>query len=306
MHADLDVVLTVDRLSHRYRRGAPALRDLSFTLPAGAMLGVLGGTGAGKSTLLRSIAGLLRPTTGAVQVGGVSTAQRALLLNGTIAYVSADIPLPVDGTLGDLERFLAPLHPRWDAAIAAILRDRFALSTSQRMNRLSPCAARQIALLCALAAQPPVLVLDEPFRGADPPARDVMQRALLAQASASNTTVVLATAEVSEVEPTLTHAALLIDGTLAAFGATDALAQRFCRCRVVGDDFTLAALAREQPWLGAERAGRMLRLTVDVERTPIDAPMLERRYPAAQSIDIEPLTLPDLLQALSERREIAA
>uniref|UniRef100_UPI0033408159 ATP-binding cassette domain-containing protein n=1 Tax=Gemmatimonas sp. TaxID=1962908 RepID=UPI0033408159 len=155
-----DVV--VDQVSYRYTRAKNAICDVSFEIPDGALLGVFGPNGAGKSTLLQCVAGLLTPATGAVRIGGTSSADRALIENGTVTFVSEATRLPTDSTLGGLIRWITPLHNRWDANLALSLSERFHLDANRRIGTFSRGEYLKAALLCALATQPRVLILDEP------------------------------------------------------------------------------------------------------------------------------------------------
>lgn len=112
----------IDAVSYRYGRADDALHDVSLETPSGAILGSLGANGAGKTTLLQCCAGLRKPASGRVLVDGVSSAGRALIVSGMISYVAESARLPDDMTLQQLERWIAPLHPRWHATLATSLR----------------------------------------------------------------------------------------------------------------------------------------------------------------------------------------
>ncbi len=287
--------IVVDRVSFRYTRAVEAIRDVSLELPAGAILGLFGPNGAGKSTLLQCAAGLRTPSSGDVRVDGVSSAARALIVNGTLAFVSESIRLPGHMTLGALARWIAPLHPRWDSALVATLTERFQLDHSRRIATFSRGEYLKAALLCALASRPSVLILDEPFAGIEVAARDSVLRGLLSLASTSGTTVMLASHDVGEVASLLSHVAVLVHGQLRVFGTVDQVGERFLRITMSGGDGQLQALAQEQSWLSVERSGRMLRVVADRVRTPVDAAMLERRFVDATSIEVEPISLRDVV-----------
>ena len=161
--------ISVDGVSYRYRRGVDALHDVTFEAPPGAILGLLGANGAGKTTLLQCCAGLREPTAGRVRIGGELSERRVLIVRGVIGYVAAGVELPRDLTLQALERWIAPLHRRWDPALATQLRERFALDASRRLTSFSRGETMKAALLCALAAQPSVLLMDEPLSGSQTP-----------------------------------------------------------------------------------------------------------------------------------------
>ena len=296
----------IDQVSYRYTRAVEAIRDVSFDIPTGAVLGLFGPNGAGKSTLLQCVAGLLSPASGGVCIGGVSSANRALIENGTVTFVSEAIRLPTDITLGALTRWIAPLHARWDAALASSLAERFHLDPKRRVVTFSRGEYLKAALLCALAANPPVLILDEPFAGIEVATRDAIVGGLIASANANGTTVMLASHDVDEVASLLTHAAVLVKGALRVFGSMEEVGERFSQITMVAEDAALLALAHEQPWRRVERSGRMLRVVADAITTPVNESMLVRRYDGASSIVVEPLPLREVVAMCTRDADTSA
>lgn len=296
--------VTADSVSYRYANASAnndsALTDVSFTLPPGAVLGVFGPNGAGKSTLLRCIAGLLTPTAGVVQIGGVSSANRTRIVDGTVAYVSSSVQLPRALTLHELQRQIAPFHARWDWNLATDLEHRFAIDGSKQLSSLARGEALLASLICALASRPLLLLLDEPFSGTDLRTRDAVLRGLLTESAANGTSVVITSHEVNDLESALTHVGVLAGGQLCAFGTTEELAERFSRVSMIASERDAMMLAQEQPWLSIERAGRMVRVVVDNTVTPIDPWMLERRFQDADSLHVESMPLREVVQLLSK------
>lgn len=285
----------VDRVSYKYAGGAAALHDVSFELPAGAVLGVFGPNGAGKTTLLQCVAGLRAPAVGTISIGAVSSANRALIEQGAVTFVSEAIRLPDDMTLHALLRWVAPLHARWNRALAQSLIERFQLDAARRINAFSRGEYMKAALVCALAANPEVLILDEPFAGIEVATRDAIVRGVVAAASETGMTVMLASHDVDEVATLLTHASVLVSGALHVFGSTESIGERFSRITMVGSDEQLRTFSSEQRWHSVERSGRMVRVVADAIHTPIDGPMLERRYADVTSVAVEPLSLRDVV-----------
>lgn len=290
--------VSMEDVSYRYSRHGDTLHDVSIEAPSGAILGLLGANGAGKTTLLQCCAGLREPASGRVLVDGVSTARRALIVSGVIGYVAESVQLPSEMTLQQLERWLAPLHARWDAALATSMHERFGLDAKRRLATLSRGEYMKAALLCALAAQPRVLIMDEPLAGIDLVTKDEILRGLLAIAGASGTTVLLASHDIAEVETVLSHVAIMTHGRVCVSGSIEAVRDRYRQVTMVGGDALLDALAGEQRWLDMERAGRMMRIVADGERTPLDAGMLQRRFEGAESITVENLSLRELFSSV--------
>jgi len=298
--------IAITGLSYRYRRGAHALQDVTLDVPSGAILGLLGANGAGKTTLLQCCAGLRQPDVGRVLVGGDDVAARALIVRGVLGYVAAGMELPRDVTLSALERWIAPLHRRWDPDLASSLRERFGLDGTRRLATFSRGEYMKAALLCALAAQPRVLLMDEPLSGIDSVSRDEIARGLLVAAATVGITIVIASHDIAEIESVLSHVAILVSGRLRCAGTLDEIQARYRRITMLGSDEVLGALAREQSWLDVTRAGRMLCVVADTSRTPLDPAMLRRRYAAADSLTVEDLSLRDVFSSVVRSGRVAS
>jgi ABC-2 type transport system ATP-binding protein len=147
------------------------LQDLSLELEPGQVMGFVGPNGAGKSTTIRLIMGLIGADTGEIRVLGCRMPEDAALAKRDIGYVSADMRLFPNATVGWHMNFVASLNPGWDAGYAATLVKRFNLRPEQTARSLSHGEHVKAALLLALARRPRLLILDEPTTGLDPVAR---------------------------------------------------------------------------------------------------------------------------------------
>jgi energy-coupling factor transport system ATP-binding protein len=165
-------VLTVSHLSHRYSTGLTALDDVDLEIRQGEFVAVLGQNGSGKTTLVKHLNGLLRPTTGTIQVGGRdSTTMSVLELGNTVGYVFQNPDHQIfSDTIGQevafglVKRGLPEdeIHERVTEALKAVglsgreEDDPFSLTKGQR---------QRVAVASVLAVRPEVLILDEPTTG---------------------------------------------------------------------------------------------------------------------------------------------
>ena len=147
------------------------LQDLWLDLEPGQVLGFVGPNGAGKSTTLRIAMGMLAADAGEVRVLGCPMPEAQAVAKRDIGYVSADMRLIPNATLGWHMTLLSSIHPDWDADYAARLLKRFNLRPAQAARSLSHGEQIKAALLLALARRPRLLILDEPTTGLDPVAR---------------------------------------------------------------------------------------------------------------------------------------
>ncbi|MFB7368481.1 ABC transporter ATP-binding protein [Streptomyces sp. NPDC056222] len=206
--------LSTEGLGKRYdKRGRGwALRDCSFSLPAGRICAVVGPNGAGKSTLLALTAGLLRPTEGSVRAPA----------REQLAYVAQDKPLYPQLTIDETLRMGRELNPdRWDRAVAE--RVTAGLDPAARVRSLSGGQRTRVALALALGKRPELLLLDEPMADLDPLSRHELMGVLMADAADRGTTVVMSSHILGELEGACDHLLLVDGGRIRLDGAIDDL-----------------------------------------------------------------------------------
>jgi ABC-2 type transport system ATP-binding protein len=165
----MTAVLRARGLGKRFRRHR-ALSDCTLDIPAGRVVGLVGPNGAGKTTLLSLAAGLLRPTSGTIEVcGGRPAGDPAQLAK--VGFVAQDTPTYARLTVAEHLRLGARLNPGWDARPAADRIQRLGLPPGRRAGELSGGQRAQLALTLAIAKRPELLILDEPVASLDPLAR---------------------------------------------------------------------------------------------------------------------------------------
>ena len=162
--------LVVHGLSKTYE-DTEAVRDLSFSVSAGEILGLVGPNGAGKTTSLRSICGVLPLQHGSVEICGVSLAEDEALAKSRLAWIPDD-PQPFDSlTVQEHLRFTAALYgvPDWEPRAEALLH-RFELHEKREAlgGELSRGMRQKLAFCCAWIHSPQVVLMDEPLSGLDP------------------------------------------------------------------------------------------------------------------------------------------
>jgi ABC-2 type transport system ATP-binding protein len=194
-----------------------ALKDVSLQVPPGAVYLLVGPNGAGKSTTLKILLDLMRANEGTAEVFGLDSRTRAPEVRANVGYVPER---PDWGygwmRVGRLLEHHALYYPTWDAAYALKLAQKFELRMDRKMGVLSKGQARRVHLTMALAHRPPLLLLDEPTDGLDPLMRDETLGVLADHLAESETTVVLSTHHVEEVERLADHIGVLRNGELRA------------------------------------------------------------------------------------------
>jgi ABC-2 type transport system ATP-binding protein len=144
---------------------------VSLAIEPGQVVGLLGKNGAGKTTLIRIAMGMLEAQEGSVRLFGMDPREEAVEVKRRVGYVSEDQILPPFLRVGEVIDLHRRLFPTWDEQMERRLCERFELPRSAKIKSLSKGQARQVALLCAVAHRPELLILDEPAGGLDPAAR---------------------------------------------------------------------------------------------------------------------------------------
>ncbi|WP_043835527.1 ABC transporter ATP-binding protein [Muricoccus aerilatus] len=218
-------MIRFEGVSHQYGT-LEALRGVSFEVPAGALCVLLGESGSGKSTLLRTVNRLIEPTAGRVLLDGrdVAGIDPQALRRG-IGYVIQSVGLfphrSVAGNVATVPRLLgwdrARVEPRVNALLEMVGLDP-GTYRDRRPATLSGGQAQRVGLARALAADPPVLLMDEPFSALDPGTRRGLQTALRRIHAETGKTILLVTHDLEEALVLADRIAVMAEGRLVAEG----------------------------------------------------------------------------------------
>ncbi|HEU5419656.1 MAG TPA: ABC transporter ATP-binding protein [Streptosporangiaceae bacterium] len=220
----ISTVLRARGLGKRYRRRW-ALSDCTLDIPAGRVVGLVGPNGAGKTTLLSLAAGLLRPTSGTIEVcGGRPGSGRGQLAR--VGFVAQDTPAYAGLTIADHLTLGARLSPGWDARLAASRIRRLGMSPGQRAGSLSGGQRAQLALTLAIAKRPELLILDEPVASLDPLARDAFLRDLHDTVADQELSVVHSSHLISDLERVCDYLIVLAASRVQVAGEVSELLAR--------------------------------------------------------------------------------
>jgi ABC-2 type transport system ATP-binding protein len=215
-------MLKVDGLRKSYD-GVAAVRGLTFDVPAGEVLGLVGHNGAGKTTTLRCVAGILRPTGGHVEIAGIDVAANPVAAKQQLAFVPDEPHLFEYLTVEEHLRFVARLYRVADAEQrAGPLLEELELTAKRRAlpDELSRGMKQKLAIACALLHDPQVLLLDEPLTGLDPVGIRRMKATIAARARAG-AAVVLSSHLLHLVEELCTRLLVMRRGRVVAYGSID-------------------------------------------------------------------------------------
>src|SRR6186997_494905 len=234
-----------------------AIDDLNLAVPEGSVFALIGPNGTGKTTPIRMLMNILHPDRGDITVLGTPSRNLGPGDFQRIGYVSESQRLPGGLTLDQYFAYLRSLYPAWDRDLEKELCAQFELPPSRRIRHLSHGMRLKTLLVGALAFRPKLLVLDEPLSGLDTLVRDEVVNGLLQQAA--DTTILISSHELTEIESFTTHVAFMQNGRLLLQESIERLQSRFRAVMV-----TLSAVKElPQPlpegWLLPEVDGHRLR-----------------------------------------------
>jgi len=195
------------------------LDGLDLELATGQVTVLLGQNGAGKSTLLRVLLGLLQPRAGMVQVLGANPLREHRRVLQRVGYVP-DVPDCYPWmTARDLFQFLAPQYPTWNVSLCRELCARLQVPQWTKVQALSRGQGMKLMLVAALAPEPDLLLLDEPFAGLDPLVKEEVLSGVLDALRGAERTVLCATHELDIAARIADRIAVLERGRIVQHGS---------------------------------------------------------------------------------------
>ena len=184
--------IRVEGLTRRFWR-KEVLTGLDLTVETGETVVVLGRNGAGKSTLFKLLLGGLSASSGSIEVAGLDPLRQGAELRGNIGYVPTTPDAYPWMTFSDLCRFLESHYARWSRERAGDLAAQLDVPPRTPFKAMSRGEGMKAMLCAALASDPQLLLLDEPFAGLDPIVREEVLRGVIGHLKNSRRTVLCAT-----------------------------------------------------------------------------------------------------------------
>ena len=205
----------------KYYGDYPAVRDVSFDVAKGQVVGFLGPNGAGKTTTMRVLAGFLTASSGRATIDGLDVFTESVEVRRRIGYMPENCPLYPDMRVAEYLRFRAGIkgvHGRHAGYKIDYVLKRCWLTDVRRqlIGTLSKGYRQRVGLADTLLADPPVLILDEPTAGLDP--TQIRESRKLIRELGQQHTILLSTHILPEVEMTCDRVIIINRGQVAASG----------------------------------------------------------------------------------------
>lgn len=227
--------LAVTGLCKQYR--GFSLQDVTFSVPRGTIVGLVGENGAGKSTTLRAVMGLTRIDAGKVELLGQEAA--GFDTRSRIAMVCDSGNFPGRYTPQQIGRLLRSVYPQWDDSLYHSLLQKLGLPEKKKMQQFSRGMQMKLAIAAAFAQQAELLVLDEATSGLDPAVRDDILDMLLDFVQDAARSVLVSSHITGDLEKVADYIVFLHRGKLVFEKPKDELRYRYGIIRCTGEQYPL-------------------------------------------------------------------
>ncbi len=249
-------VLQLHDIHRSYGWNKKVLEGVNLEVNRGEVVGLVGRNGTGKTTLLRIAMAMLTPHKGNVRVFGEDPWERPVEVKRRVGYVSEDQILPSYMRAGNVIAIHRSLYPTWDVALERQLSEKLGIDLKQKIRSLSKGQARKLALLCAVAHSPELLILDEPAGGLDPVARQEFLETAIELLVNRGTSIVFSSHQMSDIERIASRVAVLHRNRIILDEPVDTLRESFTLA--VFDRAASLAVQNHEGYFSARKVGERL------------------------------------------------
>ena len=229
----MTAVISAKGLTKRFGKTI-AVDNISFEIPAGRIVGLIGPNGSGKTTALKAILGLT-PFEGTLSVLGLDPRTQRDELMQQVCFIADVAILPRWLSVGNAVDFVAGVHPKFDRAKAERYLASTKLKPTLKVKEMSKGMVVQLHLALVMAIDAKLLVLDEPTLGLDILYRKQFYQHLLEEYFDENKTIVVTTHQVEEIEHILSDLMFIRDGKIVLSSTMDDVGTRFVEVMVSAD-----------------------------------------------------------------------
>lgn len=221
----MENMLEITRLAKSYE--GFALKEISFALPKGYIMGFIGPNGAGKTTTIKLILNLIRKESGHIQIFGMDSIRDEVAVKSRIGFVH-DAPLFYDYLgLHQIKNIIAPFYKRWDDAVYKRLFAEFELPEGKKFKELSRGTKMKFALALALSHHADLIIMDEPTSGLDPVFRRELLEKLGQLLQDEEKSILFSTHITSDLERIADYITFINGGEIVFSAAKDAVLEQW-------------------------------------------------------------------------------
>ncbi|RLU42414.1 ABC transporter ATP-binding protein [Streptococcus iniae] len=199
--------------------GKKVIDDLTFTIPSGKIIGLLGPNGCGKTSLIKMINGLLQPNKGDIVIDGF---RPSIETKRIVSYLPDTSYLREEMKISDIINYFDDFYVDFNKNKAHSLFRDLNLDLDERLKNLSKGNKEKVQIILVMSRKAKLYILDEPLGGVDPAAREYILKTIINNYS-EDASVLISTHLISDIEPILDEAIFLKNGKVAISGNVDDL-----------------------------------------------------------------------------------
>ena len=272
--------------------GGFALRNISFALPKGYIMGLIGPNGSGKTTTIQLILNMLRRDSGTIKVLGRDSAAQERAIKASLGVVFDSSCFSDDWQAAQVEQAISPFYANWNRDTFAQLLRKFHIDPARRGRELSRGMQMKLMLACAFSYDAKLLILDEPTSGLDPVSRDELLSILAAYIEDGEHSVLFSTHITEDLERAADYITYLRYGELVFSGSKEEFVNGFRMAKGGREELT--------PELRARAAG------IRTFSTGFEALIRAQDAAAFSHLEIEPASIDEIVVFTSKEGETHA
>ncbi|WP_303834401.1 ABC transporter ATP-binding protein [Ruminococcus flavefaciens] len=234
----MENILEISGLNKSY--DSFALKDVTFSLPKGYIMGFVGENGSGKTTTIRSILNMANIDSGKISIFGLDSVKDTITIKEKLGVVFDSLYLADHLTAKQIEKQLKPFYKDWDSKEFAGRLRSFGLPDNKRVGEFSKGMKMKFMIAIALSHKADFMILDEPTSGLDPVARDELLDILAEYIENENRSVLFSTHITSDVERIADYVTILHNGRVWFTGTKDELSEKYVILRGAEEDISSA------------------------------------------------------------------
>lgn len=215
-------LLQLHHVTQKYKKHV-AIDDVTLSLPAGKIIGLLGPNGSGKTTLIKLMNGLLHPTTGDIVIDGYRPSVETKKI---VSYLPDTSYLRENMKIKDALTLFEDFYNDFSREKAEHLLEDLDLNPDEQLKNLSKGNKEKVQLILVMSRQAKLYILDEPIGGVDPAAREYILRTIINN-YCEDASVVISTHLIAEIEPILDEIVFLKEGKVILQGNTDDIREEY-------------------------------------------------------------------------------
>lgn len=213
-----------------------SLNDVSFSVPSGYVVGLIGENGAGKSTLIKMMLGAISPDSGEISVFGEKMNEHSLQLKDNIGIVLDEPFFPANFNVKEINKVMSGIYSEWDESKFFSFAERFNLPFDKKYSKFSRGMKMKLSIASALSHNAKLLVLDEPTGGLDPIVRDEILDIFNEFTMNEDNSILISSHIVSDLEKICDYIAFIHNGRLVFFESKDFLEEKYAIASVSLED----------------------------------------------------------------------